>query len=118
MWRRSEIRFVLESSLSEGEVATLRIGTPAGDLLVMGEPEQNVSGNALHVSGVHTNGRAGALLAANPIGLANLQVIGQAFLAEFGYEQLVLEGAVRTSGKRKGARPRAIRFTRRPESPG
>jgi hypothetical protein len=45
MWRRSEIRFVQESSLSEGEVATMRIGTPAGELLVMGEPEEDISGS-------------------------------------------------------------------------
>ena len=115
MWRRSDVRFVLETSLSAGEIATMRIMTPAGDLLVMGEPEQDLSGNVLRVSRVHTNGAAGALLAANSIGLANLQVIGQAFLVEFGYEELVLEGAVRTSGKRKGARPRAIRFARHPE---
>jgi hypothetical protein len=118
MWRRSEIGFVLDSGLSEGEVATMRVATPAGDLLAMGEPEQELSGTVLRVTGVHTNGAAGAPLAANSIGLANLQVIGQAFLMEFGYEQLVLEGAVRTSGKRKGSRPRAVRFTRRPEPPG
>lgn len=40
------------------------------------------------VTGVHTNGRAGTPLAANSIGLANLQVIGQAFLMEFGYESV------------------------------
>lgn len=117
MRRRSDIRFVLESSLSEGEVATMRITTPAGDLLVVGEPEQDVSGKVLRVNRVHTNGGAGSPLAANAIGLANLQVIGQAFLAEFGYDEFVLEGAVRTSGKRQGARPRPIRFTRHPESP-
>jgi hypothetical protein len=118
MRRRSVIRFVLESSLSEGEVATMRIMTPVGDLLVMGEPAQDVSGQVQRVSRVHTNGGAGSPLAADSIGLANLQVIGQAVLAEFGYEELVLEGAVRTSGKRKGARPRAVRFTRHPEPSG
>jgi hypothetical protein len=117
LWRRSAIRFVLEPNLSEGQVATMRVATPAGDLLVMGEPAQDITGNALRVRAVHTNGAAGTPLAAKSIGLANLLVIGQAFLVEFGYEQLILEGAVRTSGKRQGARPRAIRFTRRPEPP-
>jgi len=108
---------VLETDLSEGEVATMRIETPVGHLLVMGEPALDVSGTVLIASGVHTNAPIGPRLAANAIGLANLQVVGQAFLMEFGYEQLVLEGAIRTSGKRKGARPRAIRFTRHPEPP-
>jgi hypothetical protein len=117
MWRRSGVRFVLESNLSQGEVATMRVETPVGDLLVMGEPAQDISGAVLRVTGVHTNAPFGSPLAANAIGLANLQVIGQAFLMEYGYEQLVLEGAVRTSGKRKGARPRPIRFTRHPEPP-
>jgi len=93
----------------------MRIETPVGDLLVMGEPAQDISGNVLRATGVHTNAPFGSPLAANAIGSANLQVIGQAFLVEFGYEQLVLEGAVRTSGKRKGARPRPIRFARHPE---
>jgi hypothetical protein len=118
MWRRSEIGFVLDAKLSEGPVATMRITTPAGDLLVMGEPEQDISGAVLRVKGVHTNGRSGTPLAANSIGLTNLQVIGQAFLTEFGYEQLILEGAVRTSGKRRGARPRAVRFPLHPEPAG
>jgi hypothetical protein len=117
MWRRSEIRFVFESSMSHGEVATMRITTPAGDLLVMGEPKQDVTGGVLRVARVHANGEAGSDVAANSIGLANLQVIGQAFLEAFGYEQLVLEGAIRTSGKRKGTRPRAVRFTHHPEPP-
>jgi hypothetical protein len=117
MWRRSDIRFMLETNLSQGQAATMRIETPVGDLLVMGEPAQDRSGHVLDVSGVHTNAPFGSPLAANAIGLANLRVIGQAFLMEFGYEQLVLEGAVRTSGRRKGTRPRPIRFTRHPEPP-
>ena len=96
---------MLEPSLSEGQIATMRVSTPAGDLLVMGEPEQDITGSAaLRVRGVHTNGAAGTPLGANSIGLANLLLIGQAFLVEFGYEQLILEGAVRTSGKRQGAK--------------
>jgi hypothetical protein len=115
MWRRSDIRFVLGPGLSQGGIATMRIETPGGDLLVMGEPGQDLAGKILHVRGVHTNGRAGSPLRANAIGLADLHVIAQAFLAEFDYEHLILEGAVRTSGRRKGARPRAVRFTRHPE---
>ena len=93
----------------------MRVETPIGDLPVMGEPAQDISsGDVLRVTGVHTNALFGSRLAASAIGLANLQVIAQAFLVEYGYEQLVLEGAVRTSGKQKGARPRPIRFTRHP----
>lgn len=63
MWRRSDVRFVLDSNLSEGEVATMRVETPVGDLLVMGQPAQDVSGSVLRVSGVHTNAPFGSLLA-------------------------------------------------------
>jgi hypothetical protein len=115
MWRRKEIEFVLESRLSEGAIATMRIETPVGSLLVMGEPQQDLAGRTLLVVGVHTNGEVRSGLLANAVGAANLQVIGQAFLEAFDYDELVLEGAIRTSGKRKGKRPRAIRFTRRPE---
>jgi hypothetical protein len=115
MWRREDIRSLFESRLSDGDIATMRIDTPAGTLLVMGEPQQDLTGRTLLVVGVHTNGEARSGPLANAIGVANLQVIGQAFLEAFDYDELVLEGAVRTSGKRKGMRPRAIRFTRHPE---
>jgi hypothetical protein len=64
-----------QAGLSEGAVATMRIETPAGTLLVMGEPEQDISGSVLHVAGVHTNGQTNNLLAAHSIGLANLLAI-------------------------------------------
>ena len=100
MWRRGDIRFTFEIRLSEGAVATMRIDTPAGVLLVMGEPQQDLSGRTLLVRAVHTNGRSGLL--PNSVGMANLKVIGQAFLEAFDYDELVLEGAVRTPGRRRG----------------
>ena len=117
IWHRADVRFVFEPSLSDGDIATMRVITPVGDLLVMGEPDQDDDGAVLRVRRVHTNGDPASPVKGNTIGMANLQVIGQAFLSEFGYEQLILEGAVRTSGRRKGRVPRPIRFTRHPEPP-
>jgi hypothetical protein len=50
----------------------MRVETPIGDLLAMREPAQDISGDVLRVTGVHTNAPFDSRLAANAIGLANL----------------------------------------------
>lgn len=92
MWRRGEVRFVFDVRLSEGSVATMRIVTQVGVLLVMGEPEQDLTGGSLLVRSVHTNGASRPDLTANTVGAANLKAIGQAFLEAFDYDELILEG--------------------------
>lgn len=117
LWTASEITFELLDDLSDDPVVTLRIGTPAGVLLAMAIPEAD--GNRLILRSAHINGE-GQGFGSGHVGMANLLVIGNAFVERFEYDELVVEGAVRTSGRRNGHRPRALRFTRRgaPDSGG
>lgn len=108
MWSADDIRFTLLDDLSVGPVATVEIGTPNGILLVMGEPRAEA--RSLIVSGVHMHGTG---IGPNGVGPRNLRVIVDALLREMDYDDVVLEGAVRTSGANPNRRPRPIRFTRR-----
>jgi hypothetical protein len=112
-WHRRDIRFDLALDHTDGGVATLKVMTPAGDLLFMGEPEKQ--GSRLIARGVHVNG-ANAAITAGTVGAARLLLIAQVFLEVFDYEELILEGALRTTGGRPGVRPRVMRFARRPVS--
>ena len=108
MWRRDEIVFRVREDLSEGEVVTLQILTPAGVVQIMGEPED--IGRMLMVRAVH-------LHADRPraIGAANLGVIAQALMQRFDYDEVIVEGARREGGLRAGRFPRRIRYRRRAE---
>ena len=41
MWTSADIEIVLDDELTDGAIATVRILTPLGELLVMAEAEQN-----------------------------------------------------------------------------
>jgi hypothetical protein len=111
VWDRRAIDFVLEDEGTDGVVATLRVMTPAGDLLFMGVPEE--VGKTITVRGVHVQGD-GPGLGPAAVGTAHLIVIAQTLLERFGYHELVVFGASRTTGRRPGEAPRVLRFTRRP----
>ena len=49
----------------------------------------------------------------NAIGVANLYVLAQALMGKFDYDEIIVEGAVRTTGAHPGRRSRARRFFRR-----
>lgn len=112
MWRRADIRFVLIDDLSADPVVTAEIGTPAGMLLVMCEPR--LEGRILVAERAHMHG---VDLGANDLGPARLRVIADAVLAEMDCDELIVEGAVRTTGANPGARPRPVRFARRGRTP-
>jgi hypothetical protein len=111
MWRIDEVGFELAPEHCEGNVDTIRVSTPAGELLIMGV-FTDMPARVLRVTGAHTNGAPGGLIVGNSLGVANLMVIAQAFMEAFDYGGLIVEGADRTSGRRSGKRPRPLRFTR------
>jgi hypothetical protein len=115
VWKRRDIRFELEIADTSWPSATVRIISPVGDILLISDPV--ILGTTLIVTHAHIQGADGHGLRPNAVSTANLQVIGQAFLEVFGYERLVIAGAVRTSGQRFGQIPRPIRFSRHREPP-
>jgi hypothetical protein len=106
-WRKSDVSFRLVDAESSGVVVTIEVVVPGGSLLVMGEPRDE--DRALVVSGVHMSSKG---LAPNEVGVANLRVIAQMILEALDYDELIVEGAVRTTGAGPGHRPRPLRFAR------
>jgi hypothetical protein len=105
-WTSSQIRFELQDEQTDAPVVTVDIFTPAGKISLMADVEDGDRMLTLRL--VHMQSEAGP----NAIGLINLRIIAQAFLQEYGYDTLIVEGAVRTTGARPGHRPRTFRFTR------
>lgn len=108
MWSEAEIKLDLLDDLTAGEIATLLIRTPAGAIMVMGVPSPQ--GMSLTVEGVHAQGLG---IGANSVGASGLRTIADAVMTELGYDELVVQGALRTSGANPGRRPRVLRFARR-----
>jgi hypothetical protein len=111
VWDPDTIRFEPQDDSIDDPVMTLRVITSDGVLLVMADVTQN--GTTLIASGLHMHGEG---LGPNTVGAGNLRILAQLILQEMDYDQLVIEGAVRTTGARPGHRPGRLRFTRKPAS--
>jgi hypothetical protein len=107
MWATGDISFELIADLTDDPVVTLAVGTPDGVLMFAAEPW--ALGTTLVLRGTHVQ-FAGP---ATAIGAANLMVIAQVVMERMGFDGLVVEGALRTTGANPGRRPRVLRFTRR-----
>jgi hypothetical protein len=74
----------------------------------MAEPDQD--GRVLLLRGLHMHAESAG---ANVVGAANLRVLADMIMERMDYDELIVEGAIRTSGANPGHRPRQLRFTRR-----
>jgi hypothetical protein len=92
--------------MTSDPVFTVVVVTPAGILKFMAEPE--FIGSVWWLRRAHVQGAS-----ANSVGVASLIVLAQALLEKFEYDEIVVEGAVRTTGAHPGRRSRAHRFFRR-----
>lgn len=111
MWRRAQIEFRLREELCVGDIVTLEALTPAGIVVMMGEPVD--VGRMLVVRGVHIHSDP-----LHRVGTGNLGVVVQALMQRYDYDEVVITGARRESGRRAGQFPREIRYRRRPEPAG
>ena len=91
MWQRDQIGFRLREELCAGDIVTLEVLTPAGTIVMMGEPED--VGRMVIVRGVHIHSEP-----LHEVGTANLAVIAQALMQRYDYDEIVIKGA------RRGAR--------------
>lgn len=102
------IRFLDRNS--EGDIVTVEFNTPIGSVEVMAEA--HLVGRTAYASGlhIHSNDRS-----KNAFGWVQLRAFARAALDLLGddYVELVIRGAVRTSGASPGRRPGDLRFTRR-----
>lgn len=99
------ISFDLDDELTAGSIATLLVRTPWGEIRIMGEIVE--VGGRLHARGVHVSG-----VGPNRLGTAGLATIARAFAEVFDVDEILVEGAARTSGASPGRRPRPFRWHR------
>ena len=114
MWRTEELLFELDDEATSGPVVTAVVGTPGGPLRFMAEPRMD--GNTLVLIGLHTFGDR---MRPNSVGVANLRVVADMVMERMGFDGIVVEGAVRTTGASPGHRKGRVRFARRlrPDAP-
>ena len=106
-WRPEDIEIVLVGEASEGDVVTIKVTVGGAVVLMMGEIREH--GKRLVASGVHVSSKG---VSANGVGISNLKQIARAVMEVGGYDEIIVEGAVRTTGAHRGHRPRRIWFTR------
>jgi hypothetical protein len=108
MWNRSDIAFTIVDDISDHPVLTVAVDTPDGRLWLMAEAEE--VGRSLLLLRFHI--QAAAIPRLN-LGLRKLRLLAELAMEAMDYDEIVIEGAVRTSGAHPGRRPRARRFARR-----
>jgi hypothetical protein len=107
VWTAADVQILLDSDLSDGALVTVRILTPAGALLAMGNIVK--FDRELVLSGVHMHGET---LRANGLGGSRLRQIARAVAEIVDVDTIVIAGAARTSGAHPGRFPRPLRFAR------
>ena len=111
-WTRADISFVLVDEITEHPVVTIEVVTPDGLILIMGEPRED--GRTLVVERAHVSSRG---IDRNDIGVRNLRLIATVIMSEMDYDDIRIEGEVRTTGANPGRRPRPFRFARNRDDP-
>jgi hypothetical protein len=93
---------------SDENIVVARVVTSFGTILVMAEVE--LEDRSLILSGVHVQGDD---VKANEIGVSGLRHMIQEAMEELGVDEIVIVGAVRSTGANPGRTPRPLRFTRK-----
>jgi hypothetical protein len=112
MWAPGDIQFDdLDYDATDHPVVSIRMTTPVGVVELMAEVAE--IGRSLQLRRVHVQ----SAVEANAIGLANWRLIANVVMEHMGYDEIIVEGAVCTTGARPGRRPQPIRFARRLRAP-
>jgi hypothetical protein len=93
---------------TEGSVATARIETAAGTIMIMAEV--TVDDRCLTLRGLHLHGID---VGANELGVAGLRQIVEEVMENLNVDEIVIEGSIRTTGAGPGRTPRRLRFARK-----
>jgi hypothetical protein len=107
-WSAEDIEIVLDALGTDDPVVTATIRTPLGDLEVMAEPK--VIGRRLLLEGLHMHGLDGG---PGGFGWAGLRALAQAVMEKMDVDEIVIRGALRTSGARPARKPGEQRFARK-----
>jgi hypothetical protein len=104
MWSPDDIAFDMQFDHSEGQVWTITIMVPGAMIELMGEVSDEASRLVAKEVHIQVTGTTPVLTR------GNMKVIAQKIMEKMGYDSIIIEGAVRTSGARPGNRPRQFRF--------
>lgn len=104
-WVRDQLSFEVVDDDTDDPVVTIEITTPAGVIKIMAEAEEH--GPSLVLRGVHV--QADAL---HSVGVVNLRQIARIVLERLDYDEIIVEGAARTTGASPGRKPASLRFRR------
>ncbi|MEI7606497.1 MAG: hypothetical protein WCJ64_03840 [Rhodospirillaceae bacterium] len=100
---------MLVEDMTDSPIVTARIATPDGDVSVMAEAE--TVGRCLWLRNLHIHGEN---IGPRQFGYSRLRGLVAAVIDTLeSYDEIIVEGASRTSGAGKGHRPHPIRFARK-----
>ncbi|WP_143525377.1 hypothetical protein [Rhizobium hainanense] len=108
IWTKKDVAFHFVNEATSHPVCTVEIQTPDGVISVMAEPQ--MIGNTFYLRGFHIQGED---ISMNDLGAHRLRNLAEIAMEEMECHELVVEGAVRTTGAGRGRKPRPVRFTRR-----
>ena len=100
-WQSDEI--IIDILEAEGSVTIIQVTTPAGVAELLADVR--ISDRVLLADKVHIQG-----LTPGAVDRAGINAVLRKLLVEADVEQIVIQGAARTTGRGKGRRPRPIRF--------
>ena len=106
-WSHDDVKFDLVPEDTSDTVVTIKVTVPDGILVFMGEPVE--IGRTLVVRGTHVESRG---VGPNGVGGYNLRLIAEVVMKEMDYDEICIEGEVRTTGANPGRRPSVIRYAR------
>jgi hypothetical protein len=106
-WKVEDISVVLVDEVPEGDVVTMEVSVGDVSMQIMAEVTEN--GRRLIATDVHVTS---ASVNPNEVGIANLRQVAQAIMEIGDYDEIIAEGAIRTTGAHPGHRPRQIRIAR------
>ena len=101
-----DIQFDLVADITDHPVVAVRVMTPLGEMMIMAELSE--VGSTLKMVGTHMHSNAKP----NTFGHRVLMQVADVAMERMGYDEIVVEGAARTTGANPGRRPRPLRFTR------
>jgi hypothetical protein len=101
------MRFDIINEFTEGCVVTIRVEISGSELVIMGEPKE--TGRKLVVEKAHFGYSKGG---SNSVGLKLLRDVARGLMEIMDYDELIIEGEIRTTGANPGQRPNPLRFTR------
>jgi len=106
-WSQEDVAFDIVPEDTSDPVVTAKVRVPGGTLVFMGEPEE--VGRTLVVRGMHVQSEG---VGPNGVGIHNLRLIAAIVMERLGYDEIRVEGEVRTTGANPGRRPDVLRFAR------